>query len=465
MIDLKAARQEPDRYRAALARRGAAEDFDALLAADARWREVTERSESLRAEQKRSSKAGPPGPDQLAELRRLADELTKAQAELAQADHERQALLDRIPNLPDPTAADGMAEEDAQTLRTWGDRPSFGFTPRDATDLGSPRGWIDMARGARLSGSRFAYRFGDVALAELALYRFVLDRLAGKGFLPVLGPVMVGERAMYGTGFLPTDASNLYHLEKDDLYLTGTSEVALAGIHMDERLQESQLPARYTAFSTCFRREAGAAGKDTRGMFRVHQFDKVEMYVYCVPEQSREIHDELLAHEEEITQALGLPYRVQNIAVGDLGGPAAKKYDIEAWFPAQQRYREITSCSNTTDYQARRLQHPVPPRRAARVRAHAQRDRGHRPGPARHHGELPGRGRHGRRARGAPPLRRPRHPRRRLTTARAPGRRGAPAHRRFPSGPRGQPQWFGFQPPGGAKPEPLPAGRRGRGVG
>jgi seryl-tRNA synthetase len=212
-----------------------------------------------------------------------------------------------------------------------------------------------MARGARLSGSRFAYRFGDVALAELALYRFVLDRLTGQGFLPVLGPVMAGERAMYGTGFLPTDASNLYHLEKDDLYLTGTSEVALAGIHMDERLEESQLPALYTAFSTCFRREAGAAGKDTRGMFRVHQFDKVEMYVYCVPEQSREIHDQLLAHEEEITQALGLPYRVQNIAVGDLGGSAAKKYDIEAWFPAQGRYREITSCSNTTDYQARRL--------------------------------------------------------------------------------------------------------------
>ena len=355
MIDLKAARQEPDRYRAALARRGAAEDFDALLAADARWRELTERSESLRAEQKRSSKGGPPSPDQKAALRQLADELSKAQAELTEADHERQALLDRIPNLPDPTAADGMAEEDAQTVRTWGEQPSFVFTPRDATDLSSPRGWIDMTRGARLSGSRFAYRFGDVALAELALYRFTLDRLASKGFMPVLGPVMVGERAMYGTGFLPTEESNLYWLEKDDLYLTGTSEVALAGIHMDERLEESQLPARYAAFSTCFRREAGAAGKDTRGMFRVHQFDKVEMYVYCVPEQSGQIHDQLLGYEEEIVQALGLPYRVQNISVGDLGGPAAKKYDIEAWFPAQGRYREITSCSNTTDYQARRL--------------------------------------------------------------------------------------------------------------
>jgi seryl-tRNA synthetase len=212
-----------------------------------------------------------------------------------------------------------------------------------------------MARGARLSGSRFAYRIGDVALTEMALYRSVIDKLTRRGFLLVLPPILVGERAMYGTGFLPTEESNLYHLEHDNLYLTGTSEVALAGIHADERLEEADLPARYTAFTTNFRREAGAAGKDTRGMFRVHQFDKVEMFVYSFPEQSREIHDQLLAIEEEIVQELGLPYRVMNIAVGDLGAPAAKKYDIEAWFPVQQRYREITSCSNTTDYQARRL--------------------------------------------------------------------------------------------------------------
>jgi seryl-tRNA synthetase len=355
VIDLKAARQEPERYRAALGRRGAAADFDALLAADARWRELTEQAESLRAAQKRSSKAGPPGPEQLAELRRLADELSRAQAELALADHERNALLARIPNLPDPTAADGMAEEDAQLVREVGERPAFGFTPREATELGSPRGWIDMTRGARLAGSRFAYRIGDVALAELALYRFVLDRLVGLDFLPVLPPVLAGERAMYGTGFLPTEESNLYRLEKDDLYLTGTSEVALAGIHADERLDEADLPARYAGYATNFRREAGAAGKDTKGMFRVHQFDKVEMFVYCLPEQSGEWHERLLGYEEEIVGALGLPYRVMNIAVGDLGAPAAKKYDIEAWFPVQQRYREITSCSNTTDYQARRL--------------------------------------------------------------------------------------------------------------
>jgi seryl-tRNA synthetase len=354
VIDLKAARQEPDRYRQALARRGADKDFDALLRADARWRSLTERSEALRAAQRSSSK-GKPTEAELEQLRQLRDELSAAQAELADVARERDELLARIPNLPDPTAADGMDEEDAEVVSTWGERPMFSFEPKDATDLGSPRGWIDMARGARLSGSRFAYRIGDVALAEMALYRFVIDKLTRLGFLLVLPPILVGERAMYGTGFLPTEESNLYHLEKDDLYLTGTSEVALAGIHADERLEEADLPARYAAFTTNFRREAGAAGKDTKGMFRVHQFDKVEMYVYCVPEQSQAIHDELLSYEEQIAQELGLPYRVMNIAVGDLGAPAAKKYDIEAWFPVQQRYREITSCSNTTDYQARRL--------------------------------------------------------------------------------------------------------------
>jgi len=354
VIDLKAARQDPDGYRAALARRGAAADFDALLAADTRWRSLTERTEALRAAQKSASK-GKPTPDELEKLRQLSGELTQASEELAAAAGERDELLAQIPNLPDPTAANGMDEEDAVEIRTWGEQPKFTFDLRDTTEIASARGWIDMARGARLSGSRFAYRIGDVALAEMALYRFVIDKLTRRGFLLVLPPILVGERAMYGTGFLPTEASNLYHLEHDDLYLTGTSEVALAGIHADERLEEAELPARYTAFTTNFRREAGAAGKDTRGMFRVHQFDKVEMFVYCLPEQSREIHDALLAHEEEIAQELGLPYRVMNIAVGDLGAPAAKKYDIEAWFPVQQRYREITSCSNTTDYQARRL--------------------------------------------------------------------------------------------------------------
>ncbi|MGH8895708.1 MAG: serine--tRNA ligase [Egibacteraceae bacterium] len=353
MIDLKTARQEPDRYRAALARRGASEDFDALLDVDRRWRELTDRVDRLRAQQKKPNKA--PTPAQILQFRHLKDDLRQAEEELSQADLGRQELLARIPNLPHPTAPDGMEEEDAELIRTWGEPPVFAFRPRDHLELASPTGWIDMKRGARASGSRFAYRIGDVALTEMALYRFVIERLAGKGFLPVLPPVLVAERAMFGTGFLPTDENNLYHLEKDDLYLTGTSEVALAAIHMDERLEADHLPVCYAGFSTNFRREAGASGKDTRGMFRVHQFDKVEMFVCCFPEDSEELHERLLAYEEELVQTLGLPYRVMNIAAGDLGPPATKKYDIEAWFPAQQRYREITSCSNTTDYQARRL--------------------------------------------------------------------------------------------------------------
>lgn len=354
MIDLKAARQDPDTFRTALSRRGASADFDALLEVDARWREATDRVGSLRAAAKQRPK-GKPTPEQVEQFKQEKEELRAAEDALAAADVERSELLARIPNLPDPTAADGMAEEDAVTVRTWGEPPVFDFTPRDHLDLASSTGRVDMARGARLSGSRFAYRFGDVARLEMALFRYVMDKLAGEGFVPVLGPVLANERAMYGTGFLPTEASNLYELEKDGLYLTGTSEVALAGIHMDEIVELDTLPAKYVAFSTNFRREAGAAGKDTKGMFRVHQFDKVEMFVYCLPENSQDVHEELLAHEESIVQELGLPYRVQNISVGDLGNPAAKKYDIEAWFPVQERYREITSCSNTTDYQARRL--------------------------------------------------------------------------------------------------------------
>src|SRR6516164_3081783 len=211
-----------------------------------------------------------------------------------------------------------------------------------------------MERAARLSGSRFGFIAGDSALVSMALYRFALDRAAAHGHTPLIPPVLVREQAMYGTGFFPTDRSNIYALEADELYLTGTSEVALAGFHMEEILDE--LPLRYAAFSPCFRRESGAAGKDTRGMFRVHQFNKVELFVFCEPERSPDEHDRLLAIEEEIVQALGVPYRVVNVAAGDLGASAAKKYDIEAWFPSQQRYREITSTSNTTDFQSRRLE-------------------------------------------------------------------------------------------------------------
>jgi len=353
MIDLKAARTEPEAFRAALARKDAAEAFDELMAAHARWLELTQRVDPLRA---RLKLKGKPTPEQLENLAQAKEDLREVETALAAAEAEQQRLLRLVPNPPDPSAPDGFRDEDAEILRTHGLQPEFDFEPKDHLELGGPAGWVDMERAARVSGTRFAYRVGDVALLELALYRFALDRLAGKGFVPMLPPVLVREESMYGTGFLPTEETNIYMVERDELYLTGTSEVALASFHMGERLEEEQLPLRYAAFSTNFRREAGAAGKDTRGMFRVHQFDKVEMFVLCRPEDSVEWHEQLLAQEEELVQELGLPYRVLNIAAGDLGASATKKYDIEAWFPAQARYREITSTSNTTDFQARRLE-------------------------------------------------------------------------------------------------------------
>jgi seryl-tRNA synthetase len=350
MIDVRAARADPDTWRTALARKGAAEIFDEFLAADEAWRAANTRVDELRAARKPAGK-GKPSPEELERLNSLKEELKQAEGELETVAARRDELLGRIPNPPDPSAPDGFTDEEAVEIRRSGDPREFAFEPRDHLELAD----IDMERGARVSGSRFAYRLGDAALAELALYRFALDRITRKGFTPVLPPVLVREAAMYGTGFLPTDEVNIYRIERDDLYLTGTSEVALAALHMDEELNADALPLRYAGYSTCFRREAGAAGKDTRGMFRVHQFDKVEMFVFCLPEESSETHDFLLSVEEELVRELEVPYRVVNIPAGDLGAGATKKYDIEAWFPSQQRYREITSTSNTTDFQARRL--------------------------------------------------------------------------------------------------------------
>ncbi len=352
MIDLKAARAAPDSFRAAVARKGGEEIFDELMRADTEWRRLQTRVDELRA---RTKLKGKPTPEQLEELTRIKGELKSLEDELDQAKAAMQRHWDRVPNPPDASVPDGWAEEDAVEIRRWGEPRDFGFEPKDHLDIAADYGWIDTERAARLSGTRFVYRVGDFALTELALYRFALDRLVQKGFVPVLPPVLVREQAMYGTGFLPTDEVNIYRVERDELYLTGTSEVALAGLHMDEILAADELPLRYAGYSTCFRREAGAAGKDTRGMFRVHQFDKVEMFSYVRPEDSADEHEHLLAIEEELVQDLGIPYRVVNVAAGDLGLSAAKKYDIEAWFPGQQRYREITSTSNTTDFQARRL--------------------------------------------------------------------------------------------------------------
>ena len=345
MIDLKAARGDPDAWRQALARKGAAEEFDALLTADERWRALVPRVDELRG---RTKLSGKPTPEQLEELRTVKTELKEVEEQLAAAEAAREAALALVPNPPHPSAPDGDTEDDAEELRRVGEPPVL-TEPREHTEIGR----FDMERAARVSGARFGYVIGDSARVAMALYQFALDHLAEGGFTPVLPPVLVREEAMYGTGFFPTERSNIYALEEDGLYLTGTSEVALAALHTGEKLDE--LPLRYTGFSTCFRREAGAAGKDTRGMFRVHQFNKVEMFVFTTPEDAWAEHDRMVALEESLLQRLGLPHRVVNVAAGDLGAPAAKKIDIEAWFPSQERYREVTSCSNTTDFQARRL--------------------------------------------------------------------------------------------------------------
>ena len=348
MIDLKAARANPDATRAALTRKGAAEAFDRLLAADERWRALVPRVDELRG---RTKLKGKPTPEQLEVLQAIKAELKDVEAAVAAAEAEREAALAEVPNPPHDSAPDGDTEEDAEELRRWGTVPDLADA-REHTEIGR----FDMERAARLSGSRFGYLIGDTALLALAVYRAAIDHLAGHGFLAVIPPVLVREQAMYGTGFFPTERSNIYAVADDGLFLTGTSEVALASLHMGEILDADSLPLRYAGFSTNFRREAGAAGRDTRGMFRVHQFNKVEMFAFTRPERSWAEHEELVALEESFVQKLELPYRVVNVAAGDLGASAAKKVDIEAWFPSQARYREITSCSNTTDFQARRLE-------------------------------------------------------------------------------------------------------------
>ena len=344
MIDIRAARHDPERFRAALGRRGAAQAFDELMKADARWRELLPQVDVSRARQKLQGK---PTPEQLEELKARKGRLSELEAELAAAEAERDAALAQVPNPPHDSAADGMTEDDGVEIRRWGAPPEL-EEPREHIEIGR----FELGRAAKVSGARFGFLVGDTALVALALYRFALDRLAREGFTTVIPPVLVREEAMYGTGFFPSDKSDYYEIPADGLYLVGTSEVPLVAMHMDEILDA--LPVRYCAFSSCFRRESGAAGRDTRGMFRVHQFQKVEMVVYTEPRQSWDEHERMLAIEESLMQELGIPYRVVNTAAGDLSSAAAKRYDIEGWFPSQGRYRELTSCSNTTDYQARR---------------------------------------------------------------------------------------------------------------
>ena len=318
--------------------------------------------EELRARQNRASDAiaeakrsGGDADELIAAMKDVAAEAKGLSAELAEVEAKRDHLAATIPNLPSPEAPDGEADVDAVVLREVGERPSFGFEARDHLELGEHHGWIEMGKAAEASGARFAYLLGDLVMVQLALVRLAVEAVRAEGFEPVVPPVLVREGPLHGTGFFPGEREMIYEVERDELFLVGTSEVSLAALHAGEILDADRLPRRYAGISTCFRRESGAAGKDTRGIFRVHQFDKVEMFSFVHPSESEAEHERILAIEEGILGALEIPYRVVDIPVGDLGTPAARKFDCEAWIPSQERYRELTSCSNTTDYQARRL--------------------------------------------------------------------------------------------------------------
>lgn len=360
MLDIKLVRSNPDEVRRALERRGSTQSLEEFLATEEERRRLTTEVEQRRALRNQTSeeiarlkRERAAADEKIAAMRTLGEEIKGLEAQLAEVELRLRDMLLEIPNIPLADVPDG-GEECSQVIREVGERRSFGFPPKDHLDLAAALDLIDMERAAKVSGSRFAYLKGDLVLLQFALLRFGLDVVSAAGFRPVIPPVLVREEAMYGTGFFPTDRQQVYQTVDGDC-LIGTSEVSLAAMHMEEFLDAQALPLRYAGYSTCFRREAGAAGRDTRGILRVHQFDKLEMFSFCLPEQSAAEHELILSTEERMLRELEIPYRVVNIAAGDLGAPAAKKYDCEAWMPGQQLYREVTSCSNCTDYQARRL--------------------------------------------------------------------------------------------------------------
>ncbi len=357
MIDVKRLREEPEYRRGIERKRVRPGLIDELLGAEEIRRSLLSEVEELRAEQNAASKeigraAADERAERIAAAAVLKERLTTREPHLAEAEASVRALALQIPNPASPEVPDG-GEDDGVVLRTIGGTP--GPPPLDHAALGESLGFVDSDRGAEASGSRFAYLMGEAVLLELALVQWVMSQLAADGFTPVIPPVLVREQTMEEAGFFPTDRSQVYALPEDELFLVGTSEVPLSALHRGDLFDADALPLRYGGYSTCFRREAGTYGKDTRGIFRVHQFDKVEMFVWAHPDRSNEEHERILAIEEKIVGGLGLPYRVVDIAAGDLGAPAARKFDIEVWLPSEGRYRELTSCSNYLDYSARRL--------------------------------------------------------------------------------------------------------------
>ena len=360
MIDLKLLREQPDAFATAYARRGGVEGLEGVVELDRSYRELLAEVEALRAEQNRASKAiGQAAPDDrqaaIDHARTLADHLKELEPDLESRSAALEEAAAFLPNLPHTSVPEGLTEDDNVVEREVGERPTFDFEPRDHVQLGEGLDIFDAERGAKTSGSRFVYLTGQGVFLELALVRFALDHLDHHKFKPVIPPVLVRRHAMYGTGFFPADEHEFYTVERDELFLTGTSEVALAAMHSEEILDTDKLPVRYAGFSPCFRREAGSYGKDTKGLIRVHQFDKVEQFSFAHPDDSWDEYAAIRTNQEKILQSLEIPYRVLVMCAGDLGSSAAKKVDNEAWLPGAQRYLEVTSATNATDFQARRL--------------------------------------------------------------------------------------------------------------
>ncbi|WP_067138334.1 serine--tRNA ligase [Microtetraspora malaysiensis] len=360
MIDLRTLREDPDRLRASQRARGEDDSVvDTLLSLDERRRSALSAFESLRAEQKSIGKSvskasGDERQALLDRAKNLAAQVKAAEADAEKAAAEFDVVIEGVPNIVDVAAPAG-GEDDYVVLEEIGEKPSFDFTPRDHLELGEMLGAIDMERGAKVSGARFFFLTGVGARLQLGLLNMGMQQAIETGFTPMITPVLVRPESMQGTGFHVAHDKEIYRLPEDDLYLVGTSEVPLAAYHGDEILERGSLPLRYAGWSSCFRREAGSYGKDTRGIIRVHQFDKVEMFSYCRPEEADEEHQRLLAWEKEMLAKVELPYRVIDTAAGDLGTSAARKFDCEAWIPSQGRYREVTSTSNCTQFQARRM--------------------------------------------------------------------------------------------------------------
>ncbi|MBN1585705.1 serine--tRNA ligase [Candidatus Uhrbacteria bacterium] len=361
MIDIKFVRENPEAVRAGLAAKRVTVDVDRLLAVDAERRAKITDFEQLRAKQNRESEAVAKERDAAARqekivaLKAVKDDLKALEPEIGSLTAEYDTLMRSIPNLPRPDVRVGRDDSENYTIRTFGEPPRFDFEARDYMTLGESLDIIDVERAGKTSGSRFGFLKGDGARLEFALVQYALEKLIGDGFTPIVPPVMINERSMSAMGYMDRGRDEIYRVEGEDLYLVGTSEQVMGAMHIDETFQENELPRRYVGFSTCFRKEAGSYGKDVRGILRVHQFDKLEMFSYTVPEGSDAEHERILATEEGLMQGLNLPYRVLGIVSGDLGDPAARKFDIETWVPSQNTYRETHSCSTCTDWQARRL--------------------------------------------------------------------------------------------------------------